>query len=93
MPPLWKYVSDFEVAVGTLLIKCPKTGRELSTGIQVEADEASNLPQVACETRCPHCGSVHFWLPREAKWVEAIPRRHWVENQIRHRIRTAEAES
>lgn len=67
--------------MGTLLIKCPKSGRELSTGIQIEAPDVSRLPQVAGQTRCPHCGSVHFWLPREARWAEAIPHTVWIENQ------------
>lgn len=67
--------------MGILLIRCPNTGRELSTGVQVEADTLSQLPQVAGGTHCPHCASVHFWLPREARWVEAVPDRDWIENQ------------
>ena len=68
--------------MGVLLIKCPKTGVVLSTGIQIHSATLSRLPQVPSQTRCPHCGSVHFWMPKETKLVHAISHRDWIENQI-----------
>ena len=67
--------------MGVLLIRCPTTGREFSTGVQVEFDTLSCLPQLPSDTRCPHCLSVHFWLPREAKLVDAIAPENWIEHQ------------
>jgi hypothetical protein len=69
--------------MGVLLLRCPHTGRDLTTGIQTDAESFSRLPQVLTQTGCPHCGSVHFWLPREAKFAETISPRDWIENQQR----------
>ena len=67
--------------MGVMLIKCPKTGLDLSTGILTDIVTFSRIPQVPSQTACPHCGSVHFWMPRETKLVETIPPRDWIENQ------------
>ena len=69
--------------MGVLLIKCPKTGLDLSTGILTDLATFSRIPQVPSQTSCPHCGSVHFWMPRETKLVETTPPRDWIENQRR----------
>ena len=69
--------------MGVLLLRCPHTGRDLATGIQTDAETFSRMPQVLTQTRCPHCGSVHFWLPREAKFADAISPGDWIENQPR----------
>ena len=53
--------------MGVLLIKCPKTGREFSTGIQVAAETLVRVPQEFTHTRCPYCKAEHSWLPREAE--------------------------
>ena len=71
--------------MGVLLIRCPSTGREFSTGIHVEPETFSRLPQKPGNTRCPHCRSVHFWLPQEAKFMEAIAPADWIENQLSDR--------
>ena len=67
--------------MGVLLIKCPNTGRELSTGIHVDAETLSRVPQELTHTHCPYCKAEHSWLPRQAKLVEAIPPSDWIENQ------------
>ena len=66
--------------MGVLLIRCPATGRDFSTGIHVDADTLARVPQEFTQTRCPYCKSQHFWLPREARLVDAIPSRDWIEN-------------
>ncbi|MGA7772684.1 MAG: hypothetical protein WCA25_07030, partial [Pseudolabrys sp.] len=58
--------------MGLLLIRCPKTGRDFSTGIHVDAETLARVPQEFTQTRCPYCKTQHFWLPREAKLVEAF---------------------
>jgi hypothetical protein len=59
--------------VGVLLIRCPKTNRDFSTGIHVDAETLARVPQEFTHTHCPYCKTQHFWLPREAKLVEAFP--------------------
>ena len=62
--------------MGVLLIRCPKTNRDFSTGIHVDADTLARVPQEFTHTHCPYCKTQHFWLPREAKLVEAFPHRN-----------------
>jgi hypothetical protein len=67
--------------MGGLLLKCRKTGKTFSTGIQAEGDTVEKLPQVLTRSRCPHCGLEHLWWTREAILVDAISPTEWVENQ------------
>jgi hypothetical protein len=67
--------------MGVLLIRCPKTGRQFSTGIHVDVETLARVPQEYTQTHCPHCHSNHFWLPREATLVDSIPWKDWIENQ------------
>jgi hypothetical protein len=69
--------------MGVLVIKCPNTGRELSTGIQVDSSTFARMPNEVMETRCPHCRTKHSWRPRDAKFVDALPPAGWIENQDR----------
>jgi hypothetical protein len=52
-----------------LLIKCPHTGRPISTGIEVDPDTFAALPDVLSYLTCPECGLTHAWWTREA-WLE-----------------------
>jgi hypothetical protein len=67
--------------MGVLLITCPATGKEFSTGIQVDQLTALSLPNVPAAARCPHCQTDHFWKPQDARYAEAIPPPDWIENQ------------
>jgi|GEM_PF-549761 len=49
--------------MGVLLIKCPTTGREFSTGIQVDEETLARVPQEFTHTHCPHCKAQHSWPP------------------------------
>lgn len=75
-----RHDSPAEQVMGVLLIKCPNTGRELSTGIQLDANSLGLLPNVVSEVKCPHCRTTHSWRPRDARFVDAIPPSDWVEN-------------
>jgi hypothetical protein len=55
-----------------LLIKCPHTGRPISTGIEVDADTFAALPDVLSYLTCPECGLTHAWWTREAGLEEAV---------------------
>ena len=45
--------------MGILLIKCPLSGRPISTGIEIEADSLLNLPDVLSHVKCPECRLEH----------------------------------
>ena len=47
--------------MGVLVLKCTVTGREFSSGIQVERDELKRFPNSLTHSRCPYCGREHVW--------------------------------
>src|SRR5439155_27307650 len=59
--------------MGVLLITCPVTGKEFSTGIQPDRKTSDALPKVTTRSRCPYCKTDHPWQPRDARYAEAIP--------------------
>jgi hypothetical protein len=67
--------------MGVLIIKCPNTGRDISTGIETDKDTFAAMPNDVVETRCPHCRTKHSWRPRDARLIDAIPPCDWIENQ------------
>ena len=58
--------------MGVLMLTCPSTAREFSTGIMVDEDTLGKLPNTATKARCPHCGRTHTWWTREARWTDGI---------------------
>jgi hypothetical protein len=52
--------------MGVLMIHCPWTGREVSTGI--ETNDVDRLPTVRATTVCSACGRVHEWTKDDA-WL------------------------
>ena len=58
--------------MGTVMIRCPRTGRAVSTEIDTELTVFERLPYVASRLRCPACGEVHVWTARDA-WLENLP--------------------
>jgi len=58
-----------EGRMSILLIKCPHTGRPISTGIEVDTDSFAALPDVLSYLTCPDCGLTHAWWTREA-WLQ-----------------------
>jgi hypothetical protein len=56
-------------SMAVLLIKCPHTGRPISTGIEVDPESFAKLPDILSHVTCPECGLEHAWWTREA-WLE-----------------------
>jgi hypothetical protein len=56
-----------ELAVGIIVVRCPKTDQEISTGIEIEPGDFLLLPPVAGRVQCPLCGEEHLWLPSQAR--------------------------
>jgi hypothetical protein len=54
--------------VGTLMIKCPNTGRTISTGITTDAPSFGSTPVFFSRTFCPICRINHDWFAKDA-WV------------------------
>ena len=57
-----------EGIMGVLMIQCPSTGREVSTGIEML--DIAQLPAVKARTVCSACGCVHEWTKHEARLAE-----------------------
>jgi hypothetical protein len=53
-----------------LMIRCPNTGREVSTGLNLDAKSFASLPDKLVTTNCPMCGLDHTWLKCDARFVE-----------------------
>jgi hypothetical protein len=60
----------------SVLIKCPKTGRDISTGILLTSagDLNKMLSNVRRFTRCPFCKVVHGWMPSDTSLERASSR-------------------
>jgi hypothetical protein len=65
--------------MGVLLVCCPATGKEFSTGIQLDDVTFRMLTATLSTAYCPYCCVDHRWTPREARLAEAIPPQQWVE--------------
>ena len=51
-----------------LIIRCPRTRREVSTGIKIEPENFKTLPVFFSRSFCPICRVEHEWFAQEA-WV------------------------
>jgi hypothetical protein len=51
--------------MGIVMIACPATGRDVSTGIEMSG--VDELPTVIATMSCPACGGVHEWTKHDAR--------------------------
>ena len=56
--------------MGILKVRCPETGREVSTGIEIDPQSFASLPDKLTPSTCPFCGLDHVWLKCDARFVE-----------------------
>ena|SRR6516165_7181024 len=49
-----------------VMVRCPATGRRLSTGVEMDADTFKRLPEIRSQIKCPACGLDHDWSTRDA---------------------------
>jgi hypothetical protein len=54
--------------MGLIMIHCPQTGREISTGIEVDTAAHSRSPVFFSRSYCPICKVDHVWFAKDA-WV------------------------
>lgn len=57
--------------MGVIAIRCPRTSREVSTGVEMSHDEFHGLRPSVFRMRCEACGSEHAWSRATAKFLEA----------------------
>ena len=59
--------------MGIVMIRCPKTGREISTGMEADATSFSATPVFFARSYCPICRTEHEWFAKEAWVCDAAP--------------------
>ena len=59
--------------MGAIVLTCPVTGDDFSTGIDIDRLSFEAIPDAIMRAYCPHCGQIHPWRSRQSKWVESVP--------------------
>ena len=59
--------------MSSVMIRCPATGRAVSTAIETEPSVFRKLPKVAARMHCSACGKEHVWTVSSA-WLAGEPR-------------------
>ena len=59
--------------MSAVMIRCPVTGRAVSTEIETEPSVFHKLPKVSARMHCPTCGQEHVWTIGSA-WLAGEPR-------------------
>lgn len=54
--------------MGLVMIKCPRTGRDISTGIVADRASFNAAPVFFARVHCPMCRTEHEWFAKDA-WV------------------------
>lgn len=55
--------------MGMVMVKCPRTGQAIPTGIKIDRESFGRRAVFFSRTRCVICHTDHPWFAREA-WVE-----------------------
>lgn len=53
--------------MGTIILRCPTTGLEYASSIEIDEASFLRLPDIRMKSRCPHCAADHIWSLREAR--------------------------
>jgi hypothetical protein len=60
-------------AMGVITILCPRTGKQVSTGIEIDRLHFDRMRETRFTMTCWLCGSEHVWSKRWATFVEDVP--------------------
>ena len=74
---LRSFEADFsqqEQSMGVVMVKCPDTGRDISTGIVADRASFNATPVFFARVYCPMCRAEHEWFAKEAWVCEPEPR-------------------
>jgi hypothetical protein len=58
---------DREAQMGIIVIKCPNTGREIPTGLEVDRHAFQGVPVFFSRTYCQICRTNHEWFAKDAR--------------------------
>ena len=53
--------------MGTLWFVCPTTGREVSTGLDMDSTSYHSLPNGFSQIKCPDCNQIHNYSALHAR--------------------------
>jgi hypothetical protein len=56
------------IHTSVVMVRCPATGRELSTGVEMDAATFERLPDIRSRIKCSVCNLDHDWSTRDA-WL------------------------
>ena len=70
--------------MGELVIRCPETGRQISTGYQADAASFRQMPVFYGITYCPICRTDHQWFARDALVLDQNRDIERLDNGSRH---------
>jgi hypothetical protein len=59
--------------MGTVMVRCPMTGREIATGIVADRESFSSTPVFFARVYCPMCRTQHEWFAKDAWVCDADP--------------------
>jgi hypothetical protein len=54
--------------MGAIMIRCPRSGHEIPTGIEMVPLDFQHAPVFFARVRCPICLEEHEWFAKDA-WV------------------------
>ncbi len=54
--------------MSVIMIRCPDTGQDISTGIDTDTRTFRRLPRVGSRILCPACGKEHVWV-KDGAWL------------------------
>ena len=57
-----------EASMGSVMIKCPETGRDIATGMRADRETFRSMPVFFARVLCPICRKQHEWVAQHA-WV------------------------
>jgi hypothetical protein len=56
--------------MGSVMIKCPDTGRDVPVGIVTDLETFHSTPVFFARVLCPACGNPHEWFAQQASVSE-----------------------
>lgn len=59
--------------MGVITILCPRTGKQVSTGIEIDRRHFERMRETRFIMSCWLCGGEHAWSKRWATFVESVP--------------------
>ena len=68
--------SNRERPMGSVMVRCPETGRDIPTGIVTDRRSFEATPVFFARVLCPICRIEHEWFAKEAWVCEANRNRH-----------------